>query len=416
MTRKPLISCLSCVLLISALAACRAIPAATPQATSSIPAKVPPTQSATDQGSSCTVVSEAATPSATETSPFAPVSAQDWTRGPADAAITFLEYSDFQCPYCAKLEPVMDQLLKTFPNDLRVVYRHFPLAQHDKAVLGAQAAEAAGLQGKFWEMHDLLFTHQADWQNQTPAQFEVYLASLAASLSLNPDQFAADLHGPAVTQKVQAAGAEATRLGLNSTPTLIINGKQYTGPGDYENLASVVSLLLLGKKQFSACPAMTIDPHKEYTATIKTAKGDIVVRLLPEQAPIAVNSFVFLASHGWYDGVTFHRVIPGFIAQAGDPSGTGFGNPGYEFDNEISSTLKFDQPGQVGLANVGPGTNGSQFFITYAAEPTLNGKYTLFGQVVQGMDIAQKLTPRDPSKGNDLPAGDEIISITIEAK
>jgi cyclophilin family peptidyl-prolyl cis-trans isomerase/protein-disulfide isomerase len=402
------------------MTACGTIPQTTAQvvakATPSATAKIAPTSVPSDDSSACTVVSQAATPSPTETSLYAPVTAGDWVRGPSDASITFLEYSDFQCPYCAKLAPVLDQLLKAFPTELRIVYRHFPLGQHDKAVLAAQAAEAAGLQGKFWEMHDLLFSHQSDWQGQTLAQFEAYLESMAYSLGLKADQFTSDLKSSAVAQKVQASGAEANRLGLTGTPTLIINGKQYTGPGDIENLTSVVALLVLAEKQFTTCPPMTIEAHKQYTATIKTEKGDIVLRLLPDQAPIAVNSFIFLATHGWFDGVTFHRVIPGFVAQAGDPSGTGFGNPGYEFDNEISSTLKFDQPGQVGMANVGPGTNGSQFFITYAPEPTLNGKYTLFAQVVQGMDVAQKLTPRDPSKGNDLPQGDKIITITIEAK
>jgi cyclophilin family peptidyl-prolyl cis-trans isomerase len=109
-------------------------------------------------------------------------------------------------------------------------------------------------------------------------------------------------------------------------------------------------------------------------------------------------------------------VLPGFVAQTGDPSGTGQGNPGYMFDNEIVPTLKFDQAGIVGMANSGPDTNGSQFFITYAPVPSLNGSYTIFGKVLSGMDVLEKLTPRDPQPGVSLPPGDKLISVTIEEK
>ncbi|MGE5221705.1 MAG: peptidylprolyl isomerase [Omnitrophica WOR_2 bacterium] len=161
---------------------------------------------------------------------------------------------------------------------------------------------------------------------------------------------------------------------------------------------------------------MTVDPKKKYTATLHTSKGDIVIQLFPDKAPVTVNSFIFLARNGWFNNVIFHRVIPGFVAQTGDPSGSGFGTPGYAFDNEISPNLKFDKAGVVGMANAGPGSNGSQFFITYGPAPSLNGGYTIFGQVTAGMDVAQKLTPRDPSSGGDLPAGDVIQSVTIEEK
>ncbi len=139
------------------------------------------------------------------------------------------------------------------------------------------------------------------------------------------------------------------------------------------------------------------------------------VQLLPDNAPLAVNSFVFLARNGWFDDITFHRVLPDYVAQTGDPSGSGFGGPGYTFDNEISD-LKFDKAGLMGMANSGPGSNGSQFFITYAAAPNLDGKYTIFGEVLEGMDVLKQLTARDPSQGGTLPPGDKIKTITIEEK
>jgi cyclophilin family peptidyl-prolyl cis-trans isomerase len=125
---------------------------------------------------------------------------------------------------------------------------------------------------------------------------------------------------------------------------------------------------------------------------------------------------VFLARQGFYNGVTFHRVIPGFMAQGGDPTGSGMGGPGYQFANEVTSTVTFDGPGVVGMANAGPNTNGSQFFITYAAQPHLNGQYSIFGKVAKGMDVVEALSPRDPSMNPNAPPGDAIISVTIEEK
>jgi cyclophilin family peptidyl-prolyl cis-trans isomerase len=187
-------------------------------------------------------------------------------------------------------------------------------------------------------------------------------------------------------------------------------------PPSYANLSAIIKLTILEERQFTACPEMEIDQKKQYTATLHTSQGDIILQLYPRQAPMAVNSFIFLARSGWFDGVTFHRVLPGFVAQAGDPTGTGYGSPGYAFENEISPDLKFDAPGVLGMANSGPGSNGSQFFITYAAAPKLDGSYTIFGKVIAGMDVLDSLTPRDPSKPGDLPPGDVIESVTIEEK
>ncbi|KPL82902.1 peptidylprolyl isomerase [Thermanaerothrix daxensis] len=162
---------------------------------------------------------------------------------------------------------------------------------------------------------------------------------------------------------------------------------------------------------------MVINPTRQYTATLKTEKGDIVIRLYADKAPFTVNNFVFLARNGWYNGVTFHRVIPDFVAQTGDPTGTGLGGPGYQFPNEIDPNLKYDRAGIVGMANAGPNTNGSQFFITYQALPDLDGNYPIFGEVISGMDVLKALTPRDPDQSQGvLPPGDKILSVTIEEK
>jgi len=157
---------------------------------------------------------------------------------------------------------------------------------------------------------------------------------------------------------------------------------------------------------------MIIDPSKSYTATIVTEKGDIVVKLFADKAPRTVNNFVFLARQGFYDGSSFHRVIPDFMAQGGSPQGTGSGGPGYTFEDEFHHDLRHDGPGVLSMANAGPNTNGSQFFITYVATPWLDGHHSVFGKVVSGMDVLRSLTPRDPAQNPDFP-GDAIKTITI---
>ncbi len=151
-------------------------------------------------------------------------------------------------------------------------------------------------------------------------------------------------------------------------------------------------------RQYEGPPPMVIDENKRYIATIGTSAGDIVIELFADKAPRTVNNFVFLARDGYYDGVTFHRVIKGFMAQGGDPTGTGTGGPGYRFDDEFHPALKHDGPGVLSMANAGPGTNGSQFFITYAATPHLDGRHTVFGRVIAGMEVVEAIPERDPQR------------------
>ncbi len=314
---------------------------------------------------------------------------------------------------------MLAQLQKDFPKDLRIIYRYYPLERiHDKADLASQAAAAAGKQGKFWEMHDLLFEKQADWASLNVDQFKTWLLQAAATLKLDRAAFEKDLVDPANVAMVHKAWSDNSTMGVPGTPFLLVNNEIWpdTLPMDYNSIAAIIKVDLLEKRQFTTCPPMTIDLAMKFTATLHTAKGDIVIDLYADEAPLAVNNFIFLAKQGWYDGVTFFRVIPGFVAQAGDPTDSGMGNPGYAFDNEIAPDLKFDKAGVVGMANAGPGTNGSQFFITYTAIDRLDGQYTIFGQVISGMDVVQQLSARDPSSGAVLPPGDVIQSVTITEK
>jgi cyclophilin family peptidyl-prolyl cis-trans isomerase len=312
---------------------------------------------------------------------------------------------------------VLVQLLEDYPQDVRLVFRHYPLTSiHDKAFTAAVAAEAAGKQGKFFEMKSVLFLNQSEWSGKTLDEFNVWLVNTAAvKVELDTAQFTQDMSDIVIQKKVQDALDSGQSIGIPGTPFILINGQPYDGPRDAANLAVIVELYKLQKSQFTECPPMTIDTTAAYFATIKTTKGDFVWQLYPDKAPVTVNSFIFLANNGWFDNVPFHRVLPGFVAQAGDPSGTGYGGPGYAFGNEISD-LRFDKAGVVGMANAGPDSNGSQFFITLAPTPSLDGQYTVFAQVVSGLDVVEKLTARDPSQGEPLPEPDRILSITIEQK
>ena len=166
------------------------------------------------------------------------------------------------------------------------------------------------------------------------------------------------------------------------------------------------------QKSYDSPPALTIDPSNQYVATLETERGNIVVELFAADAPNTVNNFIFLAREGFYDNSTFHRVLPGFMAQGGDPTGSGSGGPGYRFGDEFSPNLRHDGPGVLSMANAGPNTNGSQFFITYAPTPHLDDRHTVFGKVTEGMDVLNSLTPRDPQQ-NPGSQGAALRRVTI---
>ncbi len=397
-------------------AATPAAPAEVVKPTSSVPTRDP-----NAVAMECNVVSTVPTQEPTLQSAFPMPTDEDWKLGAEDPAMTIVEYSDFQCPYCSMLAAELKTLVEKYPDDVQVVFRHFPLPSHTLAPVASQATEAAGEQGKFWEMHDLLFSKQANWSGMDAAQFNTYLVEQARELELDEGKFVEDLNSEAIVTKVRDAQEHGVNIGIPGTPFLTLNGQIYQGPRDQESFETILNLFQLQKRQFPYCPPMVIDPQKQYTATLKTEKGDIVLELYPDKAPMAVNNFVFLAQQDWYDDVTFHRVMrkpefsEDFVAQAGDPSGSGMGGPGYTFSDEISD-LRFDKPGMVGMANAGPGSNGSQFFITYVSRDDLSGTYTVFGQVISGMDVLKQLTPRDPAQQMGLPPGDKILDVVIDEK
>jgi cyclophilin family peptidyl-prolyl cis-trans isomerase/protein-disulfide isomerase len=325
-------------------------------------------------------------------------------RGPQDAPVTMLVFTDFQCSGCAVLADAITQVQADHPDDLRLIVRYLP-DTGDKSLLAMQAAEAAHLQGMFWEMYTLLFTRQPEWYALAPADFTAWLGEQADALGLDAARFLSDMSGEEVQARLQAVIDTAATLTL-SPPLLYLNSTSpYSGMADASSLDQMVRLAMLEADKFHTCPRWVVDPQKEYLATLDTTRGEVVLQLFPQKAPLAVNNFIFLARAGWYDGITFHRTEAGFVIQTGDPSATGYGNPGYYFSSELAPDLTFDTAGMLAMANVGQDTNGSQFFINLASTPQLNGQFTIFGQVLSGLEVLQSLS-----------AGEALIHVTIDER
>ncbi len=295
---------------------------------------------------------------------------------------------------------------------------------HALAQKSAEASEAAGAQGAFWEYHDVLYERQGEWSGLDEASALGWFIALAGELGLDENRFAAELESGVYADYVLSLEEEAVNIGLPGTPAAVVDGELIAGGGlpidfaVWDNfISSSISVAALEDMQYEEAPPMSLEEGKLYKARVTMESGDeFVIDLNQEAAPVAVNSFVFLANEGWYDGVTFHRVLPGFMAQTGDPTGTGMGGPGYEFVNEIDSNLSHNAPGVVAMANSGPDTNGSQFFITLAPATHLDGGYTIFGSIAEGMDVVEGITPRDPSIDPQAPPGDMIKSVAIEVE
>ncbi|HVO43278.1 MAG TPA: peptidylprolyl isomerase [Aggregatilineales bacterium] len=352
-----------------------------------------------------------------------PNGAADHGIGPASAYLTITFYGDFQSDLCAQLARSLAVIQSRYPDDVRIVWRHFPQATDDKANLAAQAAEAASAQGRFREMHDQLFLHQPEWKALPIDQFRKRLDDYArASGVADLASFDRALDGGAYASLITTATEEALASGIAGVPALLFNNTPYDGRMEEFALDGQTRLRLLEKRWYASQPEFTINQGHRYTATLTTAKGDIVVELYPRSAPAAVNNFVFLARAGWYNGTTFDRVLPGQYAQTGDPSGTGLGTAGYRIVDEHDNGLKFDREGQVAMVESPgvPNSASAQFFITYGPlrpAEDYDGQYTIFGHVLAGMDVLKKLTPRDPSDElhfPDPPPGDKLLKVTIQ--
>ncbi|MCX6043778.1 MAG: peptidylprolyl isomerase [Chloroflexi bacterium] len=246
----------------------------------------------------------------------------------------------------------------------------------------------------------------------TPPAVDTPAAGAAVTETTTTTETATTTDSTPVTQTETTTTAQVAP-GAGVTQTQAISVAKVPPPAQLAEGAASKLEPTARNGMYKTAPEMKLDPKKYYYATFKTDQGDIKVQLFAQQSPLAVNSFIFLAREGFYNNTSFHRVLEGFMAQGGDPTGTGTGGPGYEFANETSDSLVFDRAGLLAMANAGPDTNGSQFFITFAPAPNLNGGYTIFGEVLEGADVLSKITRRDPEQNPTSP-GDTLYTVIIE--
>jgi protein-disulfide isomerase len=241
-----------------------------------------------------------------------PITDADYAIGPADAPVTILEYCDFQSEGCLVMAQTVAELMRSYEGKIRFVFRPLPLSTVlDKSDASVLAVFAADEQGKFWGMYDLLFVKHGEWVNLSPGEFKSWLSRETATIGIDANQLTEAMNAEGALTKLKSAQEAMSQLYITAVPIVLINGAlQQSYVLDFRNMNDTVGLILLGQKQFTDCPPFAVDASKQYIATIETAKGNIVIQLFPDKAPLAVNSFLFLARQGWYDGVTFHRVIP----------------------------------------------------------------------------------------------------------
>ena len=258
-------------------------PTATPGSTLAPAAHLPRTQVPGSAGVPCKLLHFPVTPEATLGAGF---EGRGHVSGAANAPVTIIAFSDYQCLQCALLAASLRQIPLTHPKDVRLIYLHTPQADRDKDNLAIQAVEAADLQGKFWEMHDLLFEKQAEWSTLVPADFEAWTTAQAAGLGVDAARFRSDFEGPAVAERLQQAIQFTAGVQPFAPPLLFVNSASpYIALADFASLDTVVRMDALEAHQFSACPPESINPLKQYAVTLHTAKGDVVLQLYPEKAP-----------------------------------------------------------------------------------------------------------------------------------
>jgi len=418
MSKKFVIVVSAMLLLTLLLSACG--DTATPEPTS--------TPTATPQPTTAPATTEAQTPAAEPTEvepascevypltvPVRPQDDTDFVKGvnPDAATVTIIEYADFQCPACSSMAPVMGEFLKAHP-EVRLVYRHFPLSFHANAQVTAEAAEAAGAQGKFWEMHDLLYTRVSEWGELAAEEARAKMTDYATELGLDVTRFDTEMDEGVYRAKVDQHLMEASQLGLPGTPSYIFDGLVY--PADqmgisYQGLEAFLpvaaNLLALQPRQYQELPPLVLDTTKRYEITVKTSQVEVVFDLDTTGAPTQVNSFLFLAQEGWYDETEFFFVMDNFAAVTGDPSNTGSGSPGYYCIGENVGTF-----GEAGLVGLVP--NGQFFFTLGADAAQLNGAYPVIGRVTKGMDVFDKLRRSDST--DTTIAIDRVETVVVSVK
>jgi protein-disulfide isomerase len=289
----------------------------------------PTVEFTTSAPATCSVAPVVPKESSLEEAGIPGVTEADWKYGTQTPKVTILAYCNYQRAACKTLVLNLAELQKKYKDTIRVVLRHYPQSEtDDKSLLAAQAAEAAGLQNRFWEMNTRLYNEQSTWSALSQDEFKTWLSEKAVALGISKTRFETDMNSRETLDRINQMVDDAAPLKIKDTPVMFYNGILVKSKVNLESLDVLVKYFLLPEKAYDTCPEMTIDPAKKYIATFTTEKGQIVFELYPGSAPWAVNSFVFLANAGWFNNTDFFRVVPGFVVQGGDPSGSGRGGPG----------------------------------------------------------------------------------------
>ncbi|MCS7054841.1 MAG: peptidylprolyl isomerase [Thermoflexales bacterium] len=347
------------------------------------------------------------------------VTTSDHVIGNPQATTTIIEYGDFQCPACAAFHSQMKTWMAAVSDTVRLVFRHFPLPQHDKAIPAARAAEAAALQGKFWEMHDLLYEKQSEWAAKPLAEITATLKTYAEALKLDVAQFERDLASEAVAARVQRDIDSGKAANVSGTPTIFLDGNStpaqaFQQPDTAQQLRNYAqrraqSIAGLSTKTFDfSRPEQVTSKDAKYVMTVKTSRGDIVAELDPSLAPVNVNATVFLAQQGYFDGapVVLNDQQIGAIL-IGNP--TAAGNPGFACGVELTPGA-MSQPGVVALFGDGS-TSSAQFIFTYSPTLDLDGRFSVIGRIISGLDVVRSLTAAQGDTKADV-----IQSVTVEPR
>ncbi|GAB4482116.1 MAG: hypothetical protein Kow00124_30600 [Anaerolineae bacterium] len=350
------------------------------------------------------------------------VTDEDYVRGPADAAVTLILYNDFACESCRAIMQGAADLLAQY-DDIRMVFRPLPLPEPVSSAVAAQAAEGAGALGgpdAFWAMIDLLYANQAEWKDLAEDDLYSVLSDYAAQAGVDGEALIAGVQAGDYEEPVVRKMIPILDAGAPGAPVVFMNAQAlYPAPPDAERL-NVFREIALTAITYGEAPPLVIDPAGQYRAWLETEKGTIVLDLFADIAPQTVNNFAFLACSGYYDDIVWHRVIPGFVAQTGDPSGTGLGGPGYSVPDENDSEaylargMSFDRAGLLSMARSNePDSAGSQFFITYGPATRLDTKFTIFGEVLSGMDVLEQLTPYEADPLRPGEGGDRLLRVIV---
>lgn len=349
------------------------------------------------------------------------VSEDDHVIGPDDALVTIIEYADFQCPYCAGGSLLAMNFQQAHPEEVRYVYRHFPLSFHEKAPMAAYAADAAGKQGLFFEAEKFIYEKKGDWTGLADLDaFDAWLKENITGVSeaLDYDQWLADFESAEIRDAVDGSfdKVAATNL-VYGTPSFFAN---FYVVSNYNVLEDYLNVFKNQANYRGECPTLAVEEGKAYRAVLDTSDGEIIINLFADKAPNLVSNFIELAQSGWYNGNMFRNVVPGFTAQTGDPSNTGTAVAGYTLADENLNSGAFNEAGAVFMANTGADTNSCQFVIMQDAaayfresisaanpdmdEETLNGRvdsklaalnadYSVFGRVDEAsLEVLPKIS------------------------